>query len=105
LFKNYFETYFPGLPEEIPLVIFETKLSKIEKIPEKIPDDINCKELVTYILNTIWLMIEQNRDYLFSKDDLLLKHFFNHDILLGVDSTDEITLWKKQMRIINYSVM
>jgi hypothetical protein len=93
--SNYFKTYFPGLPEEIPQVIFETKLSEIEEIPEKIPAEINCNELMTYLLNTIYLIIEQAQDYRFSKDDLLLKHFFNHDILLGVDSKDEHYFVKK----------
>jgi hypothetical protein len=95
--SNYFNAYFPGLPEELPKIIFETKLLGIEKIPEEIPDEINCKELVTYILNTIWLIAEQDRDYLLSSDDLLLKHFFNHDILLGVDSKDEHYFVKKKI--------
>jgi hypothetical protein len=95
--SKYFNTYFPGLPEELPQIIFKTKLLEIEKIPEEIPDEINCKELVTYILNTIWLIAEQDRDYLLSSDDLLLKHFFNHDILLGVDSKDEHYFVKKKI--------
>jgi len=58
-------------------------------IPEKIPDEINDKDLVSYMLNTISLLIEQKWDYKFSKDDLLLKHFFDQDMLFGVDSDDE----------------
>jgi hypothetical protein len=86
---NHFETYFPALPKKIPLEIFKTKLAIVENIPEEMPDEIDRDDLVIYMLHTIWLIIEHKRSYLFSRDDLLLKHFFNHDILLGVDSKDE----------------
>ena len=90
-----FEDSLPGLPEELPKIIFETKLSGIEKIPDEIPDEINADDFVRYMLNTISLIIEYDWDYNFAKDDLLLEHFFNHDRLLGVDSTDEHYYVKK----------
>ena len=67
----------------------------MEKIPEKIPDEINDKDLVSYMLNTISLIIEQKWNYKFAKDDLLLKHFFDQDMLFGVDSDDEHNFVKK----------
>jgi hypothetical protein len=91
----WFERNLPGFPEEIPRLIFKTKLSQIEEIPEKIPEKINYTDLAKYVLNAIYLLIEQNWDYMFSKDDLLLKHFFDHDILFEVDSEDEHYFVKK----------
>ena len=84
-----FEDCLPGLPEELPKIIFETQLSGIEEIPEEIPDEINEEDFVRYMLNTISLIINYDWDYNLAKDDLLLEHFFNHDRVLGVDSTDE----------------
>jgi hypothetical protein len=90
-----FEDSLPGMPEELPKIIFETKLSGIEEIPEEIPDEINEEDFVRYMLNTISLTIAYLWDYNHSKDDLLLEHFFNHDRLLGVDSDDEHYYVKK----------
>jgi hypothetical protein len=92
---KWIRDYLPGLPEEIPLQIFKTKFPEIEKIPEKLADQINDKDLVRYMLNTISLIIEQKWDYKFAKDDLLLKHFFDQDMLFGVDSDDEHDFVKK----------
>jgi hypothetical protein len=92
-----FEKYLPGLPKEIPLQISKTKLSRIEKIPEKIPDEIDDKNLVKYMLNTLQLIVERQLDYESLIHDLLLKHFFNHDILIGVDSKEEHEFVKKTL--------
>lgn len=94
-FSKLFEDSLPGLPEELPKIIFETKLSGIEEIPEEIPDEINANDFVRYMLNTIGVIIAYFQDYNHSKDDLLLEHFFNHDRLLGVDSDDEHYYVKK----------
>ena len=90
-----FKYYLPELPEEIPLLIFKTKLSEVEKIPPKLPDKINDEDLVKYMLNMIQLIMEQKLDYESLGYDLLLKHFFNHDILIGVDSQEEHYFVKK----------
>ena len=90
-----FEDYLPGLPTEIPLQISKTKLSRIEKIPDKIPDEINNENLVKYMLNTLQLIVEQTLDYESLIYDLLLEHFFKHDILIGVDSQEEHEFVKK----------
>ena len=90
-----FEYYLPGLPEEIPLLIFKTRLSEVEKIPKKLPDKINDEDLVKYMLNMIQLIMEQKLDYESLRYDLLLKHFFNQDILIGVDSREEHYFVKK----------
>ena len=90
-----FDYYLPGLPEEIPLLIFKTKLSEVEKIPKKLPDKINDNDLVKYMLNMIQLIMEQKLDYESLRYDLLLKHFFNQDILIGVDSREEHAFVKK----------
>lgn len=80
----------PGLPEEIPLQIIKTRLSRtIEKIPEKIPDEINDKDFVKYMLHTLQLIMEYKWDYDLSMHYLLLEHFFIRDILIGVDSAHE----------------
>ena len=84
-----FEYYLPGLPEEIPLLISKTKLFEIDKIPEKIPDEIYEEDLVKYMLNTLKLIMERKLDYESLLHDLLLEHFFNHDVLIGVDSQEE----------------
>lgn len=94
-FLKLFDDSLPGLPEELPKIIFETKLSGIEEIPEKIPNEINAEDLVKYMLNTIVTIRAYFWDYYYSKDDLLLEHFFNHDRLLGVDSADEHYYIKK----------
>jgi hypothetical protein len=83
------------LPKEIPLQISKTKLSRIEKIPEKIPDEINEENLVKYMLNALQLIMERKLDYESLIYDLLLGHFFNHDILIGVDSQEEHEYVKK----------
>jgi len=93
-FSKLFEDSLPGLPAELPKIIFETKLSGIEEIPEEIPDEINEDDFVRYVLNTISL-ITYLWDYNHSKDDLLLEHFFNHDRVLRVDSEDEHYYIKK----------
>jgi len=90
-----FEDYLPGLPKEIPLQISKTKLSKIEQIPEKTPEEIDEKDLLKYILTTLQLIMEQLLDYESLIHDLLLEHFFNHDILIGVDSKEEHEFVKK----------
>jgi hypothetical protein len=92
---KWIKDHLPRLPDEISLQIFKTKFPEIEKIPEKIPDEINDKDLVSYMLNTISLIIEQKWDYKFAKDDLLLKHFFDQDMLFGVNSDDEHYFVKK----------
>ncbi len=94
-FSKSFEDSLPGLSEELPKIIFETKLSGIEGIPEEIPDEINAEDFVRYMLNKIDVIIAYFWDYNHSKDDLLLEHFFNHDRLLGVDSDDEHYYVKK----------
>ena len=104
-FLKLFEDYLPGLPKELPRIIFETKLSEIEGIPEEIPDEINAEDFVRYMLNTISLIIEYDWDYNHSKDDLLLEHFFNHDKLHGVDSADEHYYIKKYSLIKLYLVV
>jgi hypothetical protein len=88
-FLKLFEDYLPGLPKELPRIIFETKLSEIEGIPEEIPDEINAEDFVRYMLNTIIVIMRYFWNYNRSIDDLLLEHFFNHDRLIGVDSDDE----------------
>ena len=80
----------PGLPDEIPLRIIQTRLSEtIEKIPEKIPDEINDNDFVKYMLHTLQLTMEQNWAYDLSVPYFVLEHFFIQDILIGVDSDDE----------------
>jgi hypothetical protein len=88
-FLKLFDDSLPGLQEELSKIIFETKLSGIKGIPEKMPGEINGEDVVRYMLNTISLIIEYYWDYNHTKDDLLLEHFFNYDRLLGVDSDDE----------------
>ena len=90
-----FEDYLPGLPKEIPLQLSKTKLSRIEKIPEKIPDEINNENIVKYMLNALHLIVERQLDYESLIYDLLLEHFFKHDILIGVDSQEEHEFVKK----------
>jgi hypothetical protein len=86
----------PGLPEEIALRIIKTRLSEtIEKIPKKIPDEINDKDFVQYMLHTLQLIMEQRWDYDLSIPYLLLEHFLIQDILIGVDSDDEHDFVKK----------
>jgi hypothetical protein len=41
------------------------------------------------MLNTLQLIMERCLDYGSLLYDLLLEHFFNHDILIGVDSQEE----------------
>jgi hypothetical protein len=94
-FLKLFEDSLPGLPEELPRIIFETKLSGIEGIPKEIPDEINAEDFVRYMLNTIETIIAYFWDYNRSIDDLLLEHFFNHDKILGIDSADEHYYIKK----------
>jgi hypothetical protein len=85
-----------GLPEEIPLRIIKTRLSgTIEKIPEKMPDEINDKDFVRYMLHTLQLIMELKWDYDLSMHYLLLEHLFIRDILIGVDSADEHHFVKK----------
>lgn len=90
-----FEEHLPGLPKEIPLQIFQTQLSGIEGIPEKIPKEIEDKDLVRYVLNTLHLIKKQWQDFESIKDDLLFEHFLNHDILIGADSDDQLYFVKK----------
>jgi len=97
-FSKFIKNSFPGLPEEMFLLISKTRFSEIEKIPEKIPGEINDKDLVNYMLNTISLIIDQEWHYMFSKNNLLLEHFLNQDILFGVDSDDEHDLVKKTIK-------
>jgi hypothetical protein len=85
-----FEKDFPCLPKEIPLKIFETKLSEIEETPEKIPEEMNDKDLVKYTLDAMRLRMEEKLDFKFSSDDLLLEHFLHHDMLIGTDSPEEL---------------
>jgi hypothetical protein len=94
-FSKLFEDSLPGLPEELPKIIFETKLSGIVELDKEIPNEIDAEDFVKYMLNTIETIIEYNWDYNRSIDDLLLEHFFNHDRLLGVDSADEHYYIKK----------
>lgn len=93
--SKWIEDHLPGLPKEIPLQIFKTKFPEIEEIPAEIPAVVDNKDLAKYMLNTIVLIIKQKWDYKFAKDDLLLKHFFNQDILFGMDSDDEYYFVKK----------
>jgi len=93
--SKWFKDTLPGVPEELPKIIFETKLSGIKEIPKKIPDEINAEDFIRYMLNTISLIIEYDWNYNHSKDDLLLEHFFNHDRVLRVDSDDEHYYIKK----------
>jgi hypothetical protein len=92
-----FEDYLPGLPKEIPLQISKTKLSRIDKVSEKIPEEIDEKDLVKYMLNTLQLIMERQLDYESLIYDLLLEHFFKHDILIGVDSQEEHEFVKKAL--------
>lgn len=91
IFVNYYhrQAHFPGLPKKIPLHISKTQFLCIDSVPDEIPDEIYRGELIQYILYTISLIVDHNWEYRFTRDDLLLKHFFNHDILLKVDSKDE----------------
>ncbi|WP_048050984.1 hypothetical protein [Methanosarcina soligelidi] len=90
-----FKEHLPGLPEEIPLQIFQTQLSGIEGIPEKIPEEIDNKDLIRYVLNTLHLIKKQWQDFEFINDDLLFEHFLNHDILIGEESDDQLYFVKK----------
>lgn len=110
-----FETNLPGLPEEIPLKIFETKLLRkerlaegiteevlkkiqielLEEIPEKIPEEINNKDLIKYILNTMRLLREESQDFSSTRDSILLEHCLKNDMLLGAGSEEEIAFMKK----------
>lgn len=85
-----FEREFPGLPKEIPLKIFETKLSEKEETAETIPEEINDEDLVRYILDAMRLRMEEKLDFELSSDDLLFEHFLHHDILIGADSPEEL---------------
>lgn len=87
---KWFEKTFPELPKEIPQLIFKTKLSGIEEIPEEIPNEINDKDLVRYMLNAMSLRMEERLDFELKNDDLLLEHFLHHDMLIGVDSPEEL---------------
>ncbi len=90
LLFSLFKDYLHGLPKEIPQQIFKTQLSGIEGIPDKIPEEIDDKDLIKYVLNTLHLLEKQGRDFEDTKDDLLLEHFLHHDMLIGADSPEEI---------------
>jgi hypothetical protein len=61
---EFFKHNLPGLPKEIPLQMFKTRLSEtINEIPEKIPDKINNNDFVNYMLHTLQLIMEPMRDY------------------------------------------
>ena len=95
LILELFKEHVPGLPEEIPLQIFQTQLSATEEIPEKIPAEIDDKDLVKYVLNTLHLINNQWKDFESTNDDLLFEHFLNHDMLIGADSDDQLYFVKK----------
>jgi hypothetical protein len=95
LILELFKEHVPGLPEEIPLQIFQTQLSATEEIPEKIPAEIDDKDLVKYVLNTLHLIKNQWKDFESTNDDLLFEHFLNHDMLIGADSDDQLYFVKK----------
>lgn len=92
---KWFEDTFPGLPKEIPNLISKTKLSGLEEISEEIPDEINDKELVKYMLEAMRLRMEERFDFKRLMDDLLLEHFLHHDMLIGKDSPEELYFVKK----------
>jgi len=94
-FSKLIKDSFSGLPEKMYLLISEPKFSEMEKIPEKIPNEIDDKDLVNYMLNAMSLIMEQKWDYEFSKDKILLKHFLNQDMLFEIDSKDEHDFVKK----------
>ncbi|WP_292372729.1 hypothetical protein [Methanosarcina sp. UBA411] len=87
---KWFEKEFAGLPKEIPLKIFETKLSETGEVPEIIPEEITKEDLVRYILDAMRLRMEEKLEFKFLSDNLLLEHFLHHDMLLGVDSPEEL---------------
>jgi hypothetical protein len=90
-----FEKFLPGLPEEIPKLVFKTGLSGIEGIPKEIPDEINGEELTKYMLNTIRLVTEQFQDFESTRDGILLEHCLKNDMLLGPVLQEEINFVKK----------
>jgi hypothetical protein len=92
---KWFEDTFPGLPKEISHLISKTKLSGLEEIPEEIPDEINEKDLVRYLLEAMRLRMEERLDFKFLMDDLLLEHFLHHDMLIEKDSPEELYFVKK----------
>jgi hypothetical protein len=84
-----FEKKFPGLPKEIPYLIYKTKLSNVEEITENIPNEINDNDFPRYMLNAIHLRVEEELDFKYSNDNLLLEHFLHQDMLIGADSPEE----------------
>ena len=89
------EHYLPGLPRELSSKISETRLSGMEHIPVEKTKELKAEELGKYIMNTILLIMEERLDLKFLKDDLLLQHFIDHDMLIGEDSDDELYFVRK----------
>lgn len=92
---GFFRYYFPGLPDEIGIKFFETRLSNLEKIPEEIPDEIREEDFGKYMLNTLRLILEESYDFEFSMDKLLLERFYDQDLIAGDDTDIELYYLKK----------
>lgn len=92
---DLFKEHLPGLPEEIPMQIIQTRLSETEEVLEKMPEKKDDENLVRYLLNTLRLIKKQWEDFESTRDDLLFEHFLNHDMLIGADSDDQLYFVKK----------
>jgi hypothetical protein len=92
---KWFEETLPGLPKEIPQMIFKTKLLGIGEISEKIPNEIDGKDIPQYILEAMRLIVEENKDFELKSDDLLFEHFLHHDILVDAYSPIELYFLKR----------
>jgi hypothetical protein len=60
--SEYIDKYLPGLPEGIKQVLFTTKPTyEIKIVPGVIPDEIDDKDLLTYLIHTLLLIMWQKR--------------------------------------------
>lgn len=92
---RFIRACFSGLPDEIDTKILENRLTNLEKIPEKIQDEIRKEDFVKYMLNTIRLIVEEYCDFEFSRDKLLFEHFYDHDVLTGKETDIELYYLEK----------
>lgn len=94
--SEYIENYLPGLPEGIKYSLFTTRPNyEIKTALDVIPDEIDKKDLVTYLTNTLLLIMWKKLIFLSDRENILLEHFLNHDMLMGIDSQEELEIAEK----------